>query len=140
VIEIKAGIKLMEQKKKRPVGKPLKHTPDDVRTRIDAYFSRQDEQQRPYTVTGLAHAIGMDREQLINYGNKEEFADAIKEAKRKVHEFAEERLFSGNATGVIFNLKNNWGWKDKTEQEIKHSVNVEEVDNDHLVSIINGAK
>ena len=29
-------------------------------------------------------------------------------------------LGKANATFSIFNLKNNYGWKDKTEQEIDH--------------------
>ena len=104
-------------KAKIPTGRPLKHTLKEIEANIAAYFKRQDEEQRPYTVTGLANALNMDRDQLINYGNKEEFSNAIKEAKRKVHEYAEERLFGTSATGVIFSLKNNWGWKDKSEVE-----------------------
>ena len=34
-------------------------------------------------------------------------------------QFAEERLYSGGTVaGVIFNLKNNWGWKDVKQTEI----------------------
>ena len=37
----------------------------------------------------------------------------------KCQQYAEEFLFVGkNAAGVIFNLKNNYGWRDKTEQEL----------------------
>lgn len=72
-------------------------------------------QQIPYTITGLALALGTTRDLLIDYEDKEQFSDTIKEAKAKCHNFAERKLFEANATGPIFNLKNNYGWKDKTE-------------------------
>jgi hypothetical protein len=71
--------------------------------------------QIPYTITGLALALGTTRDLLIDYEDKDEFSDTIKEAKAKCHNYAERKLFEANATGPIFNLKNNYGWKDKTE-------------------------
>lgn len=73
--------------------------------------------QLPYTITGLALALGTTRDLLIDYEEKDEFSDTIKEAKSKVHNYAERALFGNNPTGPIFNLKNNYGWRDKTEQE-----------------------
>ncbi len=55
------------------------------------------------------------RDLLIDYTDKDEFSDTIKKAKARVEAFNEQRLFGNNVTGVIFNLKNNFGWKDKTE-------------------------
>lgn len=105
-------------------GRPPKFkTVKEMQVKIDAYFAscwEEDEdgnknQKIPYTITGLALALDTDRELLLDYGNKDEFSDAIKKAKLKCHNFAEQHLFSGkNATGAIFNLKNNWGWKDET--------------------------
>ena len=79
-------------------------------------------QSRPYTIVGLAIAIGTTRETLLDYEKKDEFSDTIKRAKQMCHGYAEESLYMGkNPTGAIFNLKNNYGWKDKTEVEDKHS-------------------
>lgn len=39
-----------------------------------------------------------------------------------VEVFLEERLQGTAATGTIFNLKNNFGWKDKTEQKLTGKV------------------
>lgn len=75
--------------------------------------------QVPYTITGLALALGTTRDLLLDYEDKEEFSDTIKRAKSKIHDFTERMLFGNNATGPIFNLKNNWGWKDKTEQDLR---------------------
>lgn len=80
-------------------------------------------QFKPYTVSGMARAIGTTRDLLIDYEAKDKFSDTIKRAKQICQEYAEESLFVGkNPTGAIFNLKNNWGWKDKTETE--HSGNL----------------
>ena len=47
---------------------------------------------------------------------KEEFSDTIKKAKLKVENYLEKHLITDSSTtGIIFNLKNNFGWKDKQE-------------------------
>lgn len=84
------------------------------------------KQVRPYTVTGLAVALDTTRETLLDYESGEYFpedmpeatrkglSDAIKSAKQRCHAYAEEQLFIGKqATGPIFNLKNNYGWIDQ---------------------------
>ena len=143
-----------EETPKHPGGRPLKFkTVKELEEKIDAYFKscweqkidmwgnpvfvkdkdgkKTDEkvmvQSRPYTITGLAVALGTSRQTLLEYqgevdGRGEnldpEFADAIKRAKEMCHEFAESALFKGNAAGPIFNLKNNYGWKEKTEVDL----------------------
>lgn len=73
--------------------------------------------QKPYTITGLALALDTSRETLLDYQERPEFSDTIKKAKDKVHSFVEYTLMTGNPTGAIFNLKNNYGWEDKTKIE-----------------------
>lgn len=77
-------------------------------------------EQIPYTVTGLALALDTSRETLTDYEDKEEFSDTIKRAKDKIQNYLELNLNSPSPTGTIFNLKNNYGWKDKTESEISN--------------------
>lgn len=44
------------------------------------------------------------------------FFDTIKNAKLKIENYLEKHLVTDNGvTGIIFNLKNNYGWKDKQE-------------------------
>lgn len=71
--------------------------------------------QIPYTITGLALYLDTSRETLLEYQEREEFVDTIKKAKVKCENYAEQMLFSTTPTGSIFNLKNNYGWRDKTE-------------------------
>ena len=76
-------------------------------------------------MSGLALALGVDRKTLLTYSKKDEFLPTIKEAKERVHQDVETRLMEKNATGAIFNLKNNFDWKDKSEVEGEHKLIVE---------------
>ncbi len=104
-------------------GRPKKYTDTDiVQQKIDAYFKNCDDTNKPYTMSGLALALDMDRKTLLNYSKDDKFFLTIKKARNKVEAYVEERLFYPNATGVIFNLKNNFEWQDK--QELEHSGNI----------------
>jgi hypothetical protein len=71
------------------------------------------------SVTGMAILLGFtSRNALLNYEEKDEFIGTIKAAKLRIENAIEQRLFFQNATGSIFNLKNNYGWVDKTEQDV----------------------
>ena len=98
-------------------GRPPKYnTAEEMQEKIDNYFKECDYNNKPYTVTGLALALDLDRKSILNYSEKEEFFHTIKKAKLKVENYLEERLINDTSTtGIIFNLKNNYGWKDKQE-------------------------
>jgi len=70
------------------------------------------------TVSGLAYTLGMTTETLRTYGNDDQFSATVKKAKQRIEMFLEGRLYGQAVTGSIFNLKNNFGWKDKSEQEL----------------------
>lgn len=88
--------------------------------KVENYFNMCDEENRPYTMSGLAYYLDMDRKSLLNYSKDEKFFPTIKKAKQRVEQQLEENALIGkaNATFTIFNLKNNYGWVDKTETEI----------------------
>lgn len=93
---------------------------------IDQYFAKCDEEHRPYTMSGLALHMGIDRYTLVRYGEKDLFAPLVKKAKARVEQQLEENLYRlGNNSGIIFNLKNNYGWRDQ----------VEVTDNDKLAKV-----
>lgn len=105
-------------KKKHAGGRPPKYkTKEEMQLAIDNYFNECKREYKPITFTGLAYALGLSRQGLLEYKAKDEFSDTIKRAKDFVETTLEERLIgtSGVATGIIFNLKNNYGWKDKQE-------------------------
>lgn len=88
-------------------------------------------QVKPFTMAGLASFLGIDRKTLLNYSKDDRFFPAVKKARDKVEAYVEEQLFRPQiAAGVIFNLKNNFKWKDnpdddagKTEQAIIDKLN-----------------
>lgn len=98
-------------------GRPLKfQSVKELELKIADYFAKREIDGRPLTITGLAVDLDTDRDTLLNYEKKEEFFGTIKSAKNKIHAWTEEYLFQGkNQAGCIFNLKNNYGWKDKSE-------------------------
>jgi hypothetical protein len=120
-----------------PVGRPLKYkTPELLQQGIDAYFKSKRktldsgaEVFRP-TMSGLAIALGMDRTTLINYSHRDEFFNTVKDAKAIVEEALEDNLYNNSVTGTIFNLKNNFGWVDKYENDNNQTVSVIEIRKD----------
>lgn len=105
-----------------PVGRPPKYkTPKAMQKDIDAYFEGDaymgEGKHRVFapTISGLAYALDMSRQALSDYENKDEFLDTVKKAKQKVEIALEQRLHGQAVVGTIFNLKNNFGWKDKQE-------------------------
>ena len=95
----------------------------------EEYFKKCDEANLPYTCSGLALYLGFaDRQSLIYYGKKERFYSAVKKAKSIIQARLEQLLYTpGRPTaGIIFSLKNNFGWKDIQEvhgtQQHEHRV------------------
>lgn len=101
-------------------GRPLKFkTVKELQEKIDAYFEDCDKNDRPLTITGLALALDTTRDILIAYEERDGFSNAIKKAKQRCQAFAEEQLFTNrNTAGVIFNMVNNYGWRNKQDVDL----------------------
>jgi len=99
------------------VGRPPKFkTPEEMQKVIDAYFQECKDNEEPVTVSGLAYALDMSTHALRNYEQKDEFLPTVKKSKQRAEMAMEKKLVTGHSVaGVIFNLKNNFGWKDKTD-------------------------
>lgn len=110
----------------REVGRPrVFKSVEEVEEKINAYFNYCEEKEKPYTMSGLAYYLGIDRKTLLNYSKNEEYFHAIKKARDKVQMQLEECLYRlGNNSGVIFNLKNNFDWKDKIEHSSSEVENI----------------
>lgn len=111
--------RLRQRQTKGCPGHPLKwKTPEELQQKIDEYFAACDVKGEPYTICGLALALGTTRETLLEYeksvsGRRVVYADIVKKAKLRCQHYAELQLFKAkNPAGVIFNLKNNYGWRD----------------------------
>lgn len=111
---------------------PVYKTPEEMQDAIDKYFESKKIVEnetltfRP-TMSGLANSLGISTRSLINYKQKDEFLPTIKNARQKVEEALEDALYGTGVAGVIFNLKNNFGWKDKQEIESNNKITVIEL-------------
>lgn len=109
-------------------GRPPKWTtPEELQKDIDKYFEECKKTGEPLTITGLAIALDTYRDVLLDYQEKDEFSNTIKKAKQRIENFAEKKLYDKDVptSGVIFNLKNNYGWVDKQEVESKVNLSYE---------------
>jgi hypothetical protein len=105
---------------KPKVGRPPKYaTAEDLEQAIQAYYMVRESQEKPITWTSLVYALGFaDRQSMNDQEDRgEQFSFIIKRAKLKNESELEDRLFGAYATGSIFNLKANYGWKDAPEPE-----------------------
>ena len=98
----------------------------EVEEKINAYFNYCEEKEKPYTMSGLAYYLEVSRQTLVNYSNQDQFFDTIKKARDRVQMQLEENALSNkaNPTFTIFNLKNNFDWKDKIEHSSSEVENI----------------
>jgi len=115
----------MTDKPKHAGGRPKLYTNvDELSVIVEDYFDTEammkmgDNEIFAPTMSGLAYHLDMDRKSLLNYSKDEKFFPTIKKARERVHKALEQRLYGNNVTGIIFNLKNNFGWKDVKATEI----------------------
>lgn len=112
------------------VGRPRAfESVEEIEGKINAYFNYCEEKEKPYTMSGLAYYLEVSRQTLVNYSNKDEYFDTIKKARDRVQMQLEENALSNkaNPTFTIFNLKNNFDWKDKMEVEKTDMTKVDEL-------------
>lgn len=77
----------------------------------------------PPTISGICLFLDIDRSTWQNYGDAEsepKKAAVVRNARARIEAYLEEQLLTREKSvqGIIFNLQNNYGWKNKTEVEI----------------------
>lgn len=114
---------------KHPGGRPRKYeTPEIMKQKIDEYFVSCNENGKVPTVIGLCNFLDIDRATLIRYEDySDEFCNVIKKAKAEIEDaYVQTAIMSKNPAGVIFILKNHFGYVDK--QEIDMGISQKPVD------------
>lgn len=128
----------MAKDKSKAGRKLIFQTPEDLQTAIDAYFKRCDETvimrkhvtgsgvtpvevKTPYSMAGLAYALDIDRQTLLNYEHRDAFFGIVTRARRKVERQRVEQGLSGcyDTRIAALDLASNHGYT--TKQEIKGS-------------------
>ena len=110
-------------------GRPLKYKqPKKIMEIGEQFFKECDEKNVPYTITGLALALGISRQNLCEYAARPEYSDTIRKLKQRVEASVEQLMLNKGHAGSIFWMKNH-DWTDKTVQEVH---NIEEMTQDQL--------
>lgn len=104
----------------------------DLEIAVDMYFMDCDERKVPYTVEGMAYALDMDRRTLLRYETEEthaEFNSSVRRAKQRVAQNLIEKAVTDrlNPALIIFLLKNNFGYVDKTETEVNNKIDIQQI-------------
>lgn len=74
---------------------------------------------KPYTVEGLANALGMSRKSLAHYEKDQLFGNTVKNAKRMILVQKMERgnMGEGSPDFIKFDLKNNYDYVDRMHND-----------------------
>ena len=128
-------------------GRPKKYTKKSLREAVDRYFRsisrtipardltgaviRNDDGEEimvvqfviPPSISSLCLFLGIDRSTWQNYADQElhpEFCGVTADARARIEAYLEEQLLTREKglQGIIFNLQNNYGWKQKQEVEL----------------------
>jgi len=97
---------------------PYFESVEEMQAAIEQYFADADGKKWPYTIPDLALALGFtSRQSLLNYQYKPEYMDTIKRAKLRIEGQRARQLVQGQGmvAGQIFDLKNNFGWRDQQD-------------------------
>lgn len=120
------------------VGRPLAFkSVEELQAKIDEYFDYCDNRVKqvhtkegesyaianpePYTMSGLAYALGVDRKTIINYKRKDDaYFHTINQARARVEADIDRRMSDKETftPGLIFNAKVNFGWVDQTNIDV----------------------
>ena len=82
------------------------------------------------TISGMCVFAGISRHEFnrLEQEGDESIKEDIKKAKTVIESYLEERLFEGNVIGIIFMLKNNFGWRDKTEIDTNNKESIKQIE------------
>ena len=90
--------------------------------KVEAYFVEVETKGKHATLAGLSYFLGFaDKQSFVEYENYgADFSLTVKRARLRMEADRHDRVISKDSftPGLIFDLKNNHGWKDKTEQEL----------------------
>lgn len=130
-----------------PAGRPKKYTKKGLREATERYFRsisrtiaardltgatiRNDDGEDitltqfvvPPSISSMCLYLGIDRSTWQNYCDAQlhpELQDITQTARARIEAYLEEQLLTREKglQGIIFNLQNNYGWKQKTEMEL----------------------
>jgi len=106
-----------------PAGRPEKYTEEFVKEEVNKILSFVLEDKNMVYIGEVFENIPYPRENWSRWAKDYSDVEEISHTIKRVNEILENRINIGglkgklNPTMTIFNLKNNYGWKDKSEIE-----------------------
>ena len=93
-------------------------TPAQFAKRVAAYFTKCDEDKRPYSLSALCLALNITKRRFTALRDDKDFTDAVEMALLKIEAYIEENSMAGkiNGTLALAVLKENFGWGEKLPQ------------------------
>ncbi|MGI5987736.1 MAG: terminase small subunit [Dysosmobacter sp.] len=127
-----------------PAGRPKKYTARTLEKAVNRYFKsisctrdamdefgekiKNDDGEpiqytayvRPPSISALCLYLGIEKRTWANYAEQDDMAPVVEKTKARVEAYLEEQLTirEKGVQGIIFNLQNNYGWKQKQEVEL----------------------
>ena len=99
-------------------GRPTKYSEDKIE-KVFEFIELKKGLNVPPFIEGLAYTLGVDCDTITNWCTKHKrFFRAIKRLKEVQRVMLQEHILGNNAAGGIFLLKNNHGFKDRTETDV----------------------
>lgn len=111
----------MDNEEKPQLGRPrLYSDPAVFAEKTRDYFEDIEAKGKMPTMAGLCLHLGFyDRESFARYAEYgDDFSRTVKAARLMIEDDRHQRLANPACTGVIFDLKVNHGWQDKTVSEL----------------------
>jgi hypothetical protein len=101
-------------------GAPTKYKEEYIAL-VDDFIARRKEENKIPTIEGFAYEVGVWKDVIYDWMKKhKKFANAIKNLMVMQSDWLQAGIVNNkaNVAGGIFLLKNNHGFKDRTEQDI----------------------
>jgi len=123
---------------------PFFETPEVLQQGVDEYFAQCVASEKAPTMSGLCLFLGFSRrDALLAYERRgEEFSDVVSLARLRMEDDRNQRLLlgQGSTTGAIFDLKNNFGWKDRYESQVGIDIDLTKLSDEQLQYIAKTGK
>jgi len=91
--------------------------------RLNEYFDKTETRGRRPTIVGLALELGYSSKQKLfaDLNADSNFSNNLEAAVSYIESLRNDELLSGGpaTSGIIFDLKNNHAWAEKTEQKVE---------------------
>lgn len=94
-------------------------SPDECRKKLEEYFGVYlADKGEIADIESLADFFGITREELLIFMSDENYGGMLRVARNRIAKIKKQLAFNGKlqATVLVFDLKNNHGYRDKPEE------------------------